>query len=329
MPRRVIIILGLLACAVLALAAVRVVVGGLDFPPAQRDIILSLRGTRVITAALTGASLAVAGALLQSLLRNPLASPDLLGLSSGAGLGVMIAIFVSFLAGSGLADPGGIGATGAAIIGACAALALVYAASQRKFFVEPVTLILVGVIVGVMCSAGITLLKHLLPDQGVAAARLLVGALRDDVHTSHLVIATIILCVSTAVALTMHRSIDACSLSDDEATSIGINIRRVRLVQFLCAGTLTAASVVLAGPIGFVGLIAPHAVRLTLGPRTAPLLLGCLLTGAALVIAADTLVALVREVFPSTGRLPISVITALIGGPVFIYLLRRERPTAL
>jgi len=325
MPRKTIILLLALAGALLALAAARLLVGGLDFSPAERDIILSLRLTRVATAALTGASLALAGALLQGLLRNPLASPDLLGLASGAGLGVMIAIYLGYLAGAGLADPGGIGATGAAIIGACGALALVYLASQRRFFVEPVTLILVGVIVGVMCAGCITLIRHLLPDQGVAAARLLTGALRDDVRPMHLLITTIILTASTIAALAMHRWLDAASLSEDEAASVGVPINTVRLTQFLAAGALTAGSVVLAGPIGFVGLVAPHVVRMLLGPASRSLTIGCLLVGASLVIGADTLVALLRELFPGIGRLPLSVITALLGGPVFIWMLRRDR----
>lgn len=323
MPRKTIILLLALAGVVLALAAARLAVGGLDFAPGQRDIILSLRLTRVATAALTGASLALAGALLQGLFRNPLASPDLLGLASGAGLGIMIAIYLGYLAGDGLADPGGIGATGAAILGACGALALVYLASQRRFFVEPVTLILVGVIVGVMCAGCITLIRHLLPDQGVAAARLLTGALRDDVWPMHLAITAVILIASTTAALIMHRLLDAASLSDDEAASVGVPIRAIRLTQFLAAGALTAGSVVLAGPIGFVGLVAPHVTRMVLGPSSRPLTIGCLLVGASLVIGADTIVALLRELLPGMGRLPLSVITALVGGPVFVWMLRR------
>ncbi len=298
-------------------------IGGVGFEGGQWDVIVELRGLKVATAVLTGASLALAGALLQGLLRNPLASPDLLGLASGAGLGVMCAVYAGYLAGAGLADPGGIGATGAAIVGACGSLAIVYLASQRRWFVEPVTLILVGVIVGVMCAGGITLLKHLMPDQGVAAARLLTGALRDDVRGVHLLTTGALLVVCAAVSLAMHRWLDACSLSEDEARSVGVPVRLVRVVQFACAGALTAGSVVLAGPIGFVGLVAPHMVRLCAGPGTRVMVVGSMLCGAAMVVGADCLVALVREWQPGMGRLPISVVTALFGGPVFVWLLRR------
>lgn len=325
MTRRVVISLLVLLAGVLALAAGRMLIGGVaDLGDAERHVVLELRGLRVATAALTGACLALAGTLLQGLLRNPLASPDLLGLASGAGLGVMSAVFAGYLAGAGLADPGGLGATGAAIVGACGALAIVYLASQRRWFVEPVTLILVGVIVGVMCAGGITLLKHLMPDQGVAAGRLLVGALRDDVRGVHLVTSGVVLVVCAALAIAMHRWLDACSLSEDEARSVGVPVGLVRVVQFACAGALTAASVVLAGPIGFVGLVAPHVVRMCAGPGTRVMVVGSMLAGAAMVVGADCLVAMVREWQPGLGRLPISVVTALVGGPVFVWMLRRS-----
>lgn len=323
-----------------ALCAVRLAVGGLGavgvsgdggggggvgagWSSDQARALLSLRGVRVLTGVVVGAALALAGVVLQGLLRNPLASPDLLGVASGAGLGVMAAVYASFLAGAGLADPGGFGALGAALLGAGLTLGLVYALGQRRGFIEPTALVLVGVMVGIVCSGVIALLQHLMPDQGVAASRLLVGALRDDARASHLLLAGAGV-AGCAIMLQAHaRDMDLATLADDEARSAGVALGRLRTVQFACAGVLTACAVVLAGPIGFVGLVAPHAVRLLAGPRHAVLLPGAALLGAACVVGADVLVALVREAQPGVGRLPLSVVTALAGGPVFLWLLRR------
>jgi iron complex transport system permease protein len=317
-----------LSCALLALAGVcvaRMLIGGLSEDASQRATLLELRGLRVASGLIVGAALAAAGVLLQSLMRNALASPDLLGLSSGSALGVMGAVYATFLAGGGLADPGGISATGAAIGGACLALALVYVVSQRGWCVEPTTLVLVGVMVGIVCAALVGLVQQLLPDQGFLARRLLVGALRDDVRASHLWTTGALTLVCVATAVTLAPSMDVAAVSDDEARSMGVSLARLRTVQFLAAGVLTACAVVLAGPIGFVGLVCPHAARMLCGPRHMWLVLVGGVFGAAMLVGADALVALIREVHPGLGRLPVGVLTALIGGPVFLWMLRAGR----
>jgi iron complex transport system permease protein len=181
-----------------------------------------------------------------------------------------------------------------------------------------------GVIVAIICSGAMTLIKHLLPDQGVAANRLLVGAIRDDADASHLWIVAILLSASLIVSLARARAMDIASLSDDEASSLGINLHRLRLTQFLIAGVLTGGSVVLAGPIGFVGLLCPHVIRAWIGPRHAPLLVGSALLGAATLVAADALIAAIRELEPGLGRLPLGALTALVGGPIFLFMLRKH-----
>jgi len=294
-------------------------------------LLLEIRGLRVGSAVLVGACLSLAGALLQGLLRNSLASPDLLGMASGAGLGVMVAIYVSFLAGAGLADAGGLGATGAAIVGACATLGVVYLVSARVSGwrgageIEPTTLVLMGVIIAIICSGAMSLLKHLMPDQGIAADRLLVGSIRDDVRPMHLWIVGVLLAMGMGVSLSKARMMDVASLSDDEVSSLGISLARLRTTQFLIAGVLTGGAVVLAGPVGFVGLLCPHVVRSWAGPRHGPLLVGSAMLGAGVVVGADTLIAGIREVYPGLGRLPLGVLTALGGGPIFLLMLRRGR----
>jgi len=315
--RSLLVILGCLALLALAVC-VRLLVGSgnLSFP--ESGAVWDLRLQRVVSGVVVGVCLAVAGVLLQTLLRNPLASPDLLGLSAGAGLAVSITIVIGYHT-TGSIAPAWVSAA-PATIGSVGTLALVYLLSQRRGFVEPVSLILTGVIVGVMCGAGQDVMGRLLPDGGVAASRLFIGALRDGVDTTNLWGSAAIALAGTSVALGMARWLDASVMSDDEALSVGVPVRTVRLVLFGIAGVLTAVSVSLAGPIGFVGLIVPHAVRLTAGPSHVPLLLGSAIAGAALVVGAD---AGVKSLVLPSGRLPLGVITAAIGGPVFLILLRR------
>ncbi len=306
---------GLLALAV----AARLLVGGTD----QWDVLWPLRAQRVAGGIIAGSALAVAGVLLQGLLRNPLASPDLLGMASGAGLGVMTAVLIASRAGTGLGAAGlGIAATGtAALVGALAALALVYLLAQRKGLINPVSLVLIGVVVGVVCGAGMSVVQYLIPP-GVKelASRWSAGAIRDDLTWAQLLIAGAIVAAVSVASFFSARTLDAASLPDDEAASVGVVISRLRLFLFLSSGILAATSVVIAGPIGFVGLICPHVVRLAAGPAHRTLVVGAALAGAALVVWADVAVRLLDV---QQGRLPLSVFTAIVGGPVLVLLLRR------
>ncbi|MEL7473111.1 MAG: iron ABC transporter permease [Planctomycetota bacterium] len=287
--------------------------------PDDADI-LDLRVARVAAGVVVGSALALAGVLLQCLLRNPLASPDLLGLSTGAGLGVSLAMFLAYRAtgriesGAGLELP--------ALIGASLALAVVFAISHRRGGLDPGTLILVGVIVAIICGAGIRLIQHLLPDQGVAASRWLMGALRDDQPARRILLAGGLTLAATIAGAWLGPAMDAASLSEDEARSLGVPLGGLRAGLFIASGVLASLAVVIAGPIGFVGLVGPHAARLVGGPAHRGLVIGAAIAGAALVVGADTLV---RVIETPTGRIPIGVITALIGGPLFIALLLNGR----
>jgi iron complex transport system permease protein len=293
------------------------VAGGFHWP--ESGEFLALRAGRLAIASVVGGSLALAGVLLQALLRNPLASPDLLGVTSGAGLGVACAtVMGSLLAGS--ATPGPAVVTMAALAGACATLGLVLAWTLRRGGIDVVSLVLVGVIVGMTCSGATLLLHQLLPDGGVNARAWFLGSIDEDAPAGLIAAGAGALAASLALTLASARAIDAACLAEDEARSLGVRLARLRLLLFGAAGILTTMSVVLAGPIGFVGLVVPHAVRLTLGPHHGPLALGATLAGAAMVISADAAV----SAFPlaHTGRMPLSVITAVLGGPVFLLLLR-------
>ena len=284
---------------------------------------LDERVLRVITGATVGAGLAAAGVFLQSLLRNPLASPDILGLSAGSGLGIMVAAYIAFRAGHGIsgAESLGISNAVASTIGALVAISIVYLLSQRRGVLDPTSLVLVGVVVAVMCGAGTMLVRQLLPDQGLASGRLLLGSVRD-VTPRELYILTPACLLTILAGAVWSRAMDAASLSDDETRTLGVPLARLRAVLFIAAAVLTADSVLLAGPVGFVGLIAPHMARLLVGPRHAPLILASCLCGALVVVSCD---ALVRAIDLGSGQFPIGVLTALAGGPVLISLLRRQR----
>ncbi len=284
------------------------------------DVLLDRAG-RVLVGVVVGAALALAGVLLQCLLRNPLASPDLLGLASGAGLGVMLAVYAGFLMGLGIADPGGLSGGVAAVVGALAALAVAWIAASRRGVLDPIMLVLVGVVVSIVCSAIMTVVKHLLPDQGVAAGRLLLGSIRDDATGREVGIIGGLTLLGVIGATLAGRTLDAMSLGEDEARSVGVPVGRVRTALFISSGILAAGSVVLAGPVGFVGLICPHLVRLWTGPTHRTLVPLAAMAGAALVVGADTLV---RVIDLGSGRLPITVLTSLVGGPMLVWMLRRE-----
>lgn len=328
--RRPGVILVLLLLALAGAAALRLVLGGLDGEPEVLHEVLALRGVRIGAGACVGAALGVAGVLLQSLLRNPLASPDLLGLGSGAGLGVMLSAYAAYRGGEGLARLAHLGfQTPMAILGAGAALGTVYLLSQRRGLLDPVALVLVGVIVALICAAGTELVRHLMPDQGLEASRLLLGAIREDVSGAQLGAMGVLVLACVGASTLAGRAMDAAALGDDEARSVGVNVGGLRALAFVLAGVLSAAAVVLAGPIGFVGLVAPHVVRLLAGPSHRTLIVGSALAGAALVLLADSGVAGLRALGFAGGRPPLSVLTSLVGGPVFIGLLRRRQRGSL
>jgi len=312
----------LFALALLAVMAfwLRLKVGG-PLPPGWNQI-LEFRIQRAAAGLIVGIGLATAGVLLQCLFRNPLASPELLGMSSGAGVAVMLWQLGAFHAGLGIAQTGmaNIGA-GIALPGAIGALALTYLLSQRRGMVEPVTLILTGVVVGIIAAALISLVQQLLPDRGVAASRLLLGSINDDVQWGGIAIAGSVTLLCAVWAWMRGRALDVASLSDDEARSLGVVLDWLRIEFFVLAGVLTSVTFAIAGPVAFVGLVCPHLVRLLIGPGHRVLIIGAALLGGAMVVFADSLV---RSIDLGSGRLPISVLTALIGGPVLIWMLRRR-----
>jgi len=308
------ILMLIVACAIVVVLRLMVGTGGWGI--ADDPAVHQLRLDRVLIGSIVGASLGLSGALLQSLLRNPLAAPDLMGLSAGAGFAVTLRTWQvgSLLGASAAAFP--------ALLGAMGVLFFVWFLSQRRGIIDPITMILVGVIVSVILGAATMLVVSMMPDRGFSVTRWMMGTLREQVDAPTLAVCAAILVGVVGWSLSAARSFDVMALGEDEAKSVGVSVAVVRAGQFIGAGLLTAISIVLAGPIGFVGLVCPHLVRLLAGPGHRTLVLGSALAGVVLVVGADTLV---RAIPTDAGRIPIGVITSLIGGPVFLVMLLRMR----
>ncbi len=326
--RRMISVVGL-AVLVTALAVLRLLIdrdpaGGLGLAWPESSY-AEFRVNSILVAAIIGVALAVSGVLLQALLRNPLASPFILGLSSGAGLGVMVAMYLAytfasmeFLVGRTNAFP--------ALLGALTVLAIVYGLGHRRGLLDPLSLVLIGVVISAICGALILFFQRLVP-AGLRGDFMvwMMGHIPQGIDRGTMILFGAMAGLGVFLAMSMGRAMDAATLGEDEARSVGLSVGPLRLGLFVLAGTLTAASVAIAGPIAFVGLISPHAARLLIGPRHTLLVPASALVGAALLIGADC----ASQVFDvGTGPMPVGVFTALIGGPAFIWLLKTGRGQA-
>jgi iron complex transport system permease protein len=272
-------------------------------------VVTQVRAPRVAGAIAVGAALAAAGAAYQGLFKNPLVSPDILGVTAGCALGAGIAILLAL-------PIGGIQAL--AFVGGLLAVGLVVAVSAWVGGRDPLlTLVLTGVVVGSLFGAGIALVKYVsdpynqLPAITFWLLGSFTGALPRDLPATLVPIA-----VGLVPLVLLRGRLDVLSLSEDEARSLGVNVTAVRLTVIVCATLITASAVALAGTIGWVGLVIPHAARLLVGAPFARVLPLSLVLGAAFMLAVDTIC---RTAFGT--EVPPGVVTAFVGTPVFIALL--------
>ncbi len=279
---------------------------------ATQAIVRELRLPRVLLAFVIGGSLAVTGATLQALVRNPLADPYLLGLSGGAGLGAVSAIALGV--GGAWAVPV------AALIGALGAVVLVYRiALVGGSMLDARVLLLAGVVVGAFAASIMGAIMALSPAPEVRNALLwLLGSLDGASWRSLGVFAAYAL-LPLMVLYALARPIDLLALGEEPARFLGADVERTKRVLYVSASLLTAAAVSVSGIIGFVGLVVPHAMRILWGHSHRTLLPGAFLLGGTLLVVAD---AVARTVFAPL-ELPVGVVTALIGVPVFVWLVRR------
>ncbi|KQY44812.1 iron ABC transporter permease [Cellulomonas sp. Root137] len=298
----------------------RSVAGHLGLPveavPRLHDaIVWDLRLPRVLTAAAVGAGLALAGAVMQSLTRNPLADPYLLGLSSGASLGAVAVLVV----GVGLLLPV------AAFAGALLALVATLALARSGSTLSPGRTVLAGLAVSQMAAAGTSFVIFWTAtgDSYREILNWLLGSLAGATWSSVAIAGVAVLAVGSVLVVSATR-LDAFAFGDTSAAALGIDVDRTRWTLMTVVALLTGAMVAVSGAIGFVGLILPHAVSSLTGPAHRRLLPVAALSGAVFLIWADTLA---RTVF-DPRELPVGIVTALIGVPVFAYLLRRGKGSA-
>jgi len=277
----------------------------------QRSILFDIRLPRILLGACVGASLAVAGAGLQSLLRNPLAEPYLLGVSNGAALGTMLA-FV-FVADSEFARPV------MAFAGAGLATVAVYRMAQSRAGMNVERLVLSGVIVTTFLSSVIVMLTTLLDAAKLRSFTFwLLGDL-SQATTNGVWISLIAVVIGTIVLTSQARALNLMMIGERDAVDFGVEVGRVRMLTFGAASLVVGAAVAASGSVGYVGLIVPHLIRLSVGSDNRLVVPLSAIAGAIFVVFADT----IARTAIAPRELPVGAITALIGAPLFIYLLRK------
>ena len=276
-------------------------------------IVLQVRGPRVLAALLVGAALAAAGTAYQGMFRNPLVSPDILGVSTGAALGAVLAMLLSL---------GVLFTQLFAFAGGVLAVALVYGVGARLRGHDPLlALILTGVVIGTLLGSAIALVKYVADpyNQLPAITFWLLGSLAST-SPQDLRIAAPLALAGLVPMLLLRWRINLLALPDDEARSMGVDTRELRALVIAAATLMTAAAVAISGIIGWVGLLIPHAARLLVGPDFGRLLPLAMLLGAAFLLAVDTLCRTIAPV-----EVPPGVLTALIGTPFFLWLFAFAR----
>lgn len=321
----------LLAAVVLALAVGAVSIGpgsvvgilldhlgldtGLTFTSTQDAVLWSIRLPRVVLAGLVGAGLAVAGVLFQGIFRNPLADPQVIGISSGAALGSVAAVLLLESTAGVVAAPAG------GIVGAIGATVLVYRSARHQGRTEVVTLVLAGFAVAAIGSAAAGFVSVAADDPRLGSA-LFYTLGSASIATWRLVAVTVpFVVLGLVVAPLTARRLDLLLLGEREAAHLGVDVDGLRRTVVVAGALLVGAGVAATGVIGFVGLLVPHAIRQVAGPGHRVLIPASAIGGAVLVILADLLARWVA----SPLEVPVGLVTAILGGPVFLMLLRRTR----
>ncbi len=320
--RRALLILAALIALAVASIALALMAGSINVPldevvsalfgggdGVSAEVVRLLRLPRAVAGFACGGLLALAGALLQVLLRNALADPYVLGISGGAGVGAIMAILFGF----GIA-----GVHGAAFLGALAAMLVVFGLAHGDGSWTQTRLLLTGVIVAAGCGAAVALMLSIAPDHKLRG--MLFWLMGDLSQANNAGVVLAVLAALLLVTLPFARELNILTRGADMAQTLGVQVGRLRLGVYLVASLATAAAVTQSGSIGFIGLIVPHLVRLAVGNDQRLLLPASALAGGSLLVIADTLARTVN----APQQLPVGVLTALIGVPVFLFLLARD-----
>jgi iron complex transport system permease protein len=324
--RRALIILVSLSAFLIIVAAVGLSVGSVPIPfsriiglmsgsgsvsETDRTILLSIRLPRIVLAILVGSGLSVAGAVFQALLRNPLAEPYILGISSGGTVGAILAIGLS-LGASYITTPV------ASFIGSAAVMFLVYSVAHRRGQLDTYTLLLAGVMIGAFFNAAVLLIIAVFNQELRNAFLWLMGNL-SSANIESLVVVAPPLLLATCLLLFQSRNFNLISTGDETAMQLGVEVTKVKRLSYLLASLITGLVVSVSGVIGFVGLIIPHICRMLFGPDHRLLLPASFLLGGSFLIIADIL----SRTLLAPTEIPVGAVTAAIGAPLFVYLLRK------
>jgi iron complex transport system permease protein len=279
-------------------------------PSIARDVVLELRLPRALSAFAVGGLLALAGAMLQVLLRNPLADPYVLGVSGGASVLALLAIMAGLPAA---------GVDGAAALGAFGACLLVFALAQGPGGWTPTRLLLTGVVVAAGTGSIVSLLLALSDD--TALRGMVFWLLGDLSRTERWEWLVSLLLVATVTGALLGRHLNVLARGATQAASVGMNVRRFQILLFMLSSLLTGVAVSAAGSIGFVGLVTPHIARLALGTDNRVVLPAAALLGGIMLMSAD----LASRMLLAPRQLPVGALTALVGVPLFLLLMSRQR----
>jgi len=274
-----------------------------------RSLVLELRLPRALSAFAVGGLLALAGALMQVLLRNPLADPYILGISGGAAVGALLSLLLGLGVG---------GMTGNAFLGALLSMALVFGLAHGRGNWSAMRLLLTGVVVAAGWGAIISFILAIAPERGLHG--MLFWLMGDLSHTPPPLWGLIVAGLGLLVCLPFARDLNVLARGELAASALGVSVARLRLMLYVVASLLTATAVTIAGSVGFVGLVIPHLLRLLGLSDHRRLLPAAVLAGGSLLVLADT----VARSALAPQQLPVGVITALLGVPVFLYLLHRR-----
>lgn len=282
----------------------------------------TIRVFRLLAAAMIGAGLAVSGMALQAMLRNPLAEPFVLGISSGAGIGVLLGGVLA----EALLLPEWASTPLLAATGAVATMAVVFSLTQRRGYLDPYVLLLSGVIVNVVNGALImVILQWVKQERMILFIGWQMGHVPEYLWSKPWLLAFcgVMILGGWSVLFARSAAFNVMGLGDDVASSSGVAVSWIRRETFLLVSLMTAAAVAMAGPIGFVGLIVPHVCRLLVGPDHRRLTILSGFCGAMFLMMSDTLCRVIGQLL-QLGELPVGVMTAVVGGPLFLFLLRRR-----
>ena len=322
LPLLVVLILVCAALAILAgrygvsprqmVGAISAHIGGGIYPDRKADsVVFNLRLPRITVAVLIGSGMAVSGAAFQSLFSNPLATPDTLGVASGTCVGAVVALLLGW---------GMSGVQLTALVAGLVTVAITTAVARRRDGgTDVVTLVLAGVIVSAMADAVLSMLKltadptSKLPEITYWLMGSLMGA-----SWSQIALAAPFIVIGSGGIVVLRWRLNVLALSEDEARAAGVDVRSLRITLIVCATVVTASVISLCGQVGWIGLIVPHAARMLTGSDNRYLIPVCLLLGASIMIFIDTVARTI-----TASEVPVSVVTAIVGAPFFITLLRR------